>query len=138
VKKNLVAFTISTLEQAEKIILETKIYKTKPILHIKNYLIKGFGSEFILILREMLSKKFGKSSFKLFVDCGYDSSISIVMATKKVDYIKFKGNPIILSKIKNILKKNRVLLNPSFNIVDCRNIKNINLKLKKIYFKAKK
>ena len=43
----------------------------------------------------------------------------------------------ILSKINNIAYKNRVLLNPSFNIVDCRNIKNIKLKIKKIYLRKK-
>ena len=29
------------------------------------------------------------------------------------------------------------LLNPCFNIIDCRNIKNINLKIKKIYSRKK-
>ena len=55
------------------------------------------------------------------------------MALKKIEYIKLRGNSIILKKIREIADKNRVLLNPSFNIVDCRNIKNINLKIKKIY-----
>ena len=41
----------------------------------------------------------------------------------------------MLSKIKNIADKNRVLLNPSFNIVDCRNRKNIHSKIKKLYSK---
>ena len=35
--------------------------------------------------------------------------------------------------MKNIAYKNRVLLNPAFNIVDCRNRKNINIKLRKLY-----
>jgi len=60
------------------------------------------------------------------------------MANEKINYLKLKNNSLILSKINNIAHKNRVLLNPSFNIVDCRNIKNINLKLKKIYSKEKK
>ena len=57
------------------------------------------------------------------------------MANEKIDYLKLKSNSIILSKIKNIAFKNRVLLNPAFNIVDCRNRKNINLKLRKLYSK---
>ena len=136
-KKKLFAFTINTLEEAESIILVSKTYKTKPILHFKKYFLLGFGTEFILTFREILISKFGKSSFKLFIDCGSNSSLAIIMATKKIDYIKLTGNSVILSKIKNIAFKNRVLLNPSFNIVDCRNRKKINLKLKKLFIKAK-
>ena len=136
-KKKLFAFTINTLEQAEIIILETKIYKIKPILYLKNYLIKGFGIDFIYAFQDMLISKFGKSNFKLFVDCGINNSFCISMALNKIDYIKLKANSIVLSKIKKIAHKNRVLLNPSINIVDCRNRKNINSKLKKIYSKGK-
>ena len=135
--KKLFAFTINTLDEAKSIILGCKTYKTKPILHFKKYLLLGFGTEFILTFREMLISKFGKSSFKIFVDCGFDQSLAIKMANKKINYLKLKNNSIILSKISNIAYKNRVLLNPSFNIVDCRNRKNINLKLRKLYSKEK-
>ena len=136
--KKLFAFTINTLEEAESVILGSKTYKIKPILYFKKYFILGFGAEFILTFREMLISRFGKSNFKLLVDCGSDQSLAIKMATKKINYLKLKNNSIILSKINNIACKNRVLLNPSFNIVDCRNRKNINLKLKKLYSKDKK
>ena len=136
-RKKFYAFTINTLNQAEDIILEAKNYKIKPILHFKNYILKGFGSDFILTFQNILNSKFGNSSFKIFVDCGFDSSLSIRMATKKIEYIKLRGNSLILKKIKYIANKNRVLLNPSFNIIDCRNIKNVNLKIKKIYFREK-
>ena len=136
-KKKLIAFSINSLEQAENIILETKVYKIKPILHFKYYIVRGFGSEFILNFQNMLISNFGKSSFKFFVDCGFDSSLSIRMATEKIDYIKLRGNLVILKKVMNIAHKNRVLLNPSFNIVDCRNIKKINLQFKKLYFRNK-
>ena len=136
--KNLFAFTINTLEEAESVILASKIFKIKPILYFKKYFLLGFGVEFILTFREMLITRFEKSNFKLFVDCGSDQSVAIKMANEKIDYLKLKSNPIILSKIKNIAFKNRVLLNPSFNIVDCRNRKNISLKLKKLYSKEEK
>ena len=136
--KKLFAFTINTLEQAESVILASKSFKIKPILYFKKYLLLGFGAEFILTFREMLISRFGKSNFKLFVDCGSDQSLAIKMANEKIDYLKLKSNSIILSKIKNIAFKNRVLLNPSFNIVDCRNRKNISLKLKKLYSKEEK
>ena len=128
-EKKLIAFTINTLEEAESVILGCKTYKIKPILYFKKYFLLGFGTEFILIFRQILISKYGKSSFKLFVDCGFDQSLAINMANKKINYLKLKSNSVILSKIKNIAYKNRVLLNPTFNIVDCRNRKNINLKL---------
>ena len=136
--KKLFAFTINTLEEAESVILVCKTYKIKPILYFKKYFLLGFGAEFILTFQKILISKFGKSNFKLFVDCGFDQSLAITMANKKINYLKLKNNSIILSKINNIAYKNRVLLNPSFNIVDCRNRKNINLKLRKLYFKEKK
>jgi len=133
VNKKLFAFTINTLEEAESVILESKNYKIKPILHIKKYFLLGFGVEFILTFREILISRFEKPYFKLFVDCGSDQSLAIKMANIKINYLKLRSNSIILSTINNIAFKNRVLLNPSFNIVDCRNRKNINLKLKKLY-----
>ena len=136
--KKLFAFTINTLEEAESVILASKSFKIKPILYFKKYFLLGFGAEFILTFQKILITRFGKSNFKLFIDCGSDQSLAIKIANEKIDYLKLKSNSIILSKIKNIAFKNRVLLNPSFNIVDCRNRKNISLKLKKLYSKEEK
>ena len=136
-KQKLNAFSVNTLDQAADIILENKKYKKKTILHLRYYLVKGFGSEFVLTFQKILISKFGKSSFKLFVDCGFDSSLSIRMAIKKIHYIKLRGKLLIIKKIKDITNKNKVLLNPAFNIVDCRNIKNMNLKIKKLYIREK-
>ncbi len=137
-KNKLIAFTVDTLEQAENVIIETQNYNIKPILHFKSYLIIGFGSDFILTFQKMLTSKFGKNSFKFYVDCGSNNGLSINMATKKIEYIKLRGNSIMLSKIQNIASKNRVLLNASFNVVDFRNRKKIHSKIKKIYSKDKK
>ena len=134
-KKKIYAFTVDTLEQAEDVILENKIYKIKPILHLKYYLLRGFGSEFVLTFQKILISRFGKSSFTLYVDCGFDSGLCISMSIKKIEYIKLRGNSVILKKIRDITNKNRVLLNPSFNIVDCRIIKKINSKIKKLYIR---
>ena len=134
-KSKPIAFTVDTLKQAENIIIENNNYNIKTILHFKSYLIEGFGSDFVLTFKNILISKFGKYNFKLYVDCGYNNGLSINMASNKIEYIKVRGNSIMLSKIKNIAYKNRVLLNPSFNIVDCRNRKNIHLKLKKLYSK---
>ena len=58
-KKKLVAFTINTLDQAEQVILESKIYKIKPILHLKYYMLRGFGSDFILNFEWSKDRKAG-------------------------------------------------------------------------------
>ena len=137
-KLKLIAFTVDTLQQAENVIIENKNYNIKPILHFKSYLIEGFGSDFILTFQNVLITKFGKNSFKFYVDCGSNNGLSINMASKKIEHIKLRGKLAMLSKIKNIAYKNRVSLNTSFNIVDCRNIKNIHLKLKKLYSKDKR
>ncbi len=134
-QKKQIAFTIDTLEQAESIIKETKIYKIIPIIHFKSYIITGFGSDFIITFKNILVSKFGRSRFKIFVDCGNNRSLGINMAILKIDYIKVLGNSIIIKKVKDIANKNKVSLNPSFNIVDCRNIKNFKLKIQKIYAK---
>ena len=86
-RKKQIAFTINNLEQAEGIITEAKIYKIIPILHFKNYILAGFGSDFIITFKNILISKFGKSSFKLFVDCGFNYGLSI-------DMIAFKIGPL--------------------------------------------
>ena len=136
-KKKPNAFTINTISQAEVIILEAKMYKIKPVLHFKDYILEGFGPDFILTFQKILKSKFGNSSFEFFIDCGFDSGLTIKMATKKIEFLKLRGSVAVLKKVKNITKKNRVLLNPSFNIVDCRHLKNVNLKFKKLYFRKK-
>ena len=94
--KKLFAFTINTLEQAEIIISETKNYNIKPTLHFKNYIIKGFGSDFILNFQKVLISKFGLLSFKIFIDCGFNNALGISMATKKIEFIKVRGNKFTL------------------------------------------
>ncbi len=135
--KKLDAFTINTLKQAENIFFEAKIFKIRPIFHLNYYILRGFGDDFVLTFQKKLKTQFGKSSFKFFVDCGFDYSLCINMITNKIDFVKLRGNSVILSKIRNIADKNRVLLNPNFNIVDCRNIKKINFKIKKLYLRKK-
>ena len=52
------------------------------------------------------------------------------VANYDFDYLKLKNNKIILNKINQIAKKNKVLLNPNFDVVDLTKIKNIQKKLK--------
>ena len=64
-------------------------------------------------------------SFKLYVDANTDYGLSIELISIKINYIKLRCNNKIIKKINQIAKKNKVLLNPPFHIVDLSNIKNI-------------
>ena len=132
-KNQKLSFSINTYNQAKNVIKELTKFKVIPILHIKNYTIKRFGIDWLISLKELLENDFPSSSFKFFVDSKFDYSLSINLANNSIDFIQLRSNQNILNKIKQICNKNRVLLNPSFRIVDLTNIKNVNKKLSKIY-----
>ena len=130
-KKQSISFSINTYYQAKEVIKIAKNYKIKPVLHIKNYLIKGFGIDWLINLKNLLGRDFKSNSFKLYVDVRSDYGLSLLLANHRIDFIKLQSNYIILKKIRQICNKNRVLLNPSFRIVDLSNIKNIDKKILK-------
>ena len=132
-KNQKLSFSINTYNQAKNVIKELTKFKVIPILHIKNYTIKRFGIDWLISLKELLENDFPSSSFKFFVDSKFDYSLSINLANNSIDFIQLRSNQNILNKIKQICNKNRVLLNPSFRIVDLTNIKNVNKKISKIY-----
>ena len=130
-KEQDISFSINTYNQAKEVIKTTKNYKIKPVLHIKHYLIKGFGIDWLINLKNLLSRDFTPNSFKFYVDARNDYGLSLLLANNRIDFIKLKSNYIILKKIRQICKKNRVLLNPSFRIIDLSNIKKIDKKILK-------
>ena len=131
------SFSINNYKQAKETIQELKKYKVIPVLHIKNYIIKRFGIDWLIYLKKLLKIDFPTSSIKFFVDAKFDYGLSINLANKSINFITLRSNKDIIKKIRQICKKNRVLLNPSFHIVDLSNIKNINKKISKIYSKGK-
>ncbi len=130
-----ISFSINTYKQAREVVEELKKYKVIPILHIKNYIIQRFGIEWIISLKKILEKDCPPNSIKFSVDAKSDYGLSINLANNKINFIKLKSDQKILKKIEQICKKNRVLLNQSFRIIDLSNIKNINIKLSKIFLK---
>ena len=99
-------------------------------MFIENYLIKGFGINWLNTFIKMVKKHYSQHNIKFFIDAGNDYGLSVLILKENVDYLKLKSNKIILKKIGQIAKKNKVLLNPNFNIVDLTKIKNYkNLKL---------
>ena len=93
------------------------------IVFIKNYLIKGFGLNWLKSLIKLIRKNYSYYNIKFYVDTGNDYSLSILIMKENIDYLKLKANKIILAKVNQIAKKNKVLLNPNFDVVDIRKIK---------------
>ena len=116
-------FAVNTFAEAKKIIEESKKNKIKPTIFIRYYLVSGFGVEWIRTLKLQLLKLFKNNSYNLYVDANNDYGLAIELIRIKIQYIKLKCNPIIIEKINQIAKKNNVLLNPTFHIVDLSNKK---------------
>ena len=131
-KNKFICFAVNTLKQAEETIKEANRNNIKPIIFIKYYIVKGFGVDWIKTLQLLLASSFTQSSFELYVDANTDYGLSIELISIKISYIKLRCNHNIIKKINQIAKKNRVLLNPSFRIVDLSNIKNISRKISTI------
>ncbi len=125
-----ICFAVSTLKQIESLIEFRKSKFKTSIILIKYFLIKGFGVEWLRILINYINKKYQGHNVEFFIDSGYDQGLSILLIHENIDYIKLKNNKIILNKINQIAKKNKVLLNPTFDVVDFTKIKNIQKKLK--------
>ena len=128
-KKQVGCYAVINFKQAEEVIKFAKINNINPIIFIKYYMVSGFGVDWIKAYIALLTKSFPRHSFRLYVDCNRNYGLAIQLIQIKIDYIKLSANSIILKKIKNMSAKNKVLLNPSFNIVDLSNIKNISKKI---------
>ena len=131
-KNKFICFAVNTLKQAEETIKEANKNNIKPIIFIKYYIVKGFGIDWIKTLQLLLASSFSQNSFKLYVDANTDYGLSIELISIKINYIKLRSNHKIIKKINQIAKKNKVLLNPSFRIVDLSNLKNISRKISTI------
>jgi len=125
-----ICFAVSTLTQIESLIEFRKSNFKTSIIFIKFFLIKGLGIEWLRTLINYIKNKYKTHNIKFFVDSGYDQGLSILLTHENIDYLKLKNNTIVLNKIYQIAKKNKVLLNPTFAVVDLTKIKNIQEKLK--------
>ena len=123
-------FSINTYLQLEKIIQLRKNKRRKLVVFIKSYLVIGFGIDWLSTFIKLVKEKFPEQNIKFFVDAGNDYGLSILILREKIDYMRLKSNLHILKKINQIAKKNKVVLNPAFNVVELSKIKNYkNLKI---------
>ena len=131
-------FKVNTIHQALKITYICKNNKIVPIFFIQFYIINGFGPDWIIEFRNLLLKKFKKSSFKLYVDCKKNYGLFINLVGQKIDYLKVSGDNNILFRLKQIAQKNKISINPKIAILDTTKIKNIELKIIKYLLRKKK
>ena len=87
--------------------------------------VKGLGIFWLSTLIKLIHKNYPKYNIKFYVDAGNDYGLSILIMRENIDYLKLKSDKIILNKIHQIAKKNKVLLNPNFDVVETSNLKNI-------------
>ena len=122
--------SIDTYLELIKLIKLKKNKKKILIIYIKNYLINGFGIEWLNKFIKIVKTKHKKYNIEFYVDSGNDHGLSILLLREKINYLKLKSNKTILSKISQIAKKNKVILNPNLSVIDLSKIKNYeNLKL---------
>ena len=124
-------FNINTLNQALEILSICQIKKIMPIFFVKFYLINRFGPDWIVEFRNLLLKKFNNNKFKLFIDCKKNYGLFINLVQQKIDYLKIEGDKKTLIRLDQIAQKNKISLNPKFDIIDLTKIKNIELKINK-------
>ncbi len=115
-------FAINTYDQFKELIELGIDFDKKLIIYIDNYLIKGFGVIWLSTLIKLIKKNHSKLKVKFYIDAGDDPGLSILIMREKIDYIKLKSNKVILDKINQIAKKNKVLLNPNFDVVEISNL----------------
>ena len=124
------SFSINTYFQFKEIIKYKSDKRKILVIFVKNYLVKGFGINWLNSFVSLIRKNYSKYNIKFYVDAGNDPGLSILILRENIDFLKLKSNKIILKKINQIAKKNKVLLNPKFDVVEFSKIKNYkNLKI---------
>ncbi len=121
------SYIVSNFTELKNFIEVRKINHSETIIYLKNYLVKGFKTDWLFNTIEQIKFSNKKHKIRIFVNSGYDYGLCIMLIKNKVDYIKLNSNINVLKKIEYIARKNKVLLNPKFNIVEIPkyNFKNI-------------
>tara|TARA_E500000331_G_C17059847_1_gene627707 strand:+ start:291 stop:650 length:360 start_codon:yes stop_codon:yes gene_type:complete len=107
-------FSINNFFQLEKLIEEKKNKQKIIIIYFANYLVTGFGLEWLRTFINLTKKKYKNNNIKFYIDSGNNSGLSVMLLKENINYLKLKSNKTILGKINSISKKNKVVLNPNF------------------------
>ncbi len=117
-------YSVSSYFQFKELIKLKKNKRRILVIFIKNYLVEGFGVNWLFNFLNLIKKNYKEYNLKFYIDSGTDYGLSSLIIHENIDYLKLKSNKVVLKKISQLAKKNKVLLNPNFHIVDFEQIKN--------------
>ena len=111
-------FSFTNYNHTAEIIKTCNNKNIKPVLFINNKLISDLGIEWLNSLDVMLNTQKKLKNYKLYVDVKKNYGLFISLVEKGIGYIKIETSKENISKIKEIAKLNKVLINPQFSVVD--------------------
>ena len=111
-------FSFTNYNHTAEIIKTCNDKNIKQVLFINNKLISDLGIEWLNSLDVMLNSQKKLKNYKLYVDVKKNYGLFISLVEKGIDYIKIETSKENISKIKEIAKLNKVLINPQFSVVD--------------------
>ena len=111
-------FSFTNYNHTAEIIKTCNNKNIQPVLFINHKLISDLGIEWLNSLDVMLNTQKKLKNYKLYVDVKKNYGLFISLVEKGIDYIKIETSKENISKIKEIAKLNKVLINPQFSVVD--------------------
>ena len=111
-------FSFTNYNHTAEIIKTCNKKNIKPVLFINNKLISDLGIEWLNSLNVMLNTQKKLKNYKLYVDVKKNYGLFISLVEKGIDYIKIETSKENNSKIKELAKLNKVLINPQFSVVN--------------------
>ena len=116
-KNNFKCFSVASLKQSLSIIKICKIKDINPIFFIDFYIIDRFGIDWLIEYRSLLKEQLKKNQFKIYVNCNKNYGLFISLVKHNFDYLKIKGDKETLFRLKDIANKNKITVNPKFNMM---------------------
>ena len=121
-KNNFKCFSVSSLKQSLSIIKICKIKDINPIFFIDFYIIDRFGIDWLIEYRSLLKEQLKKNQFKIYVNCNKNYGLFISLVKHNFDYLKIKGDKETLFRLKDIANKNKITVNPKFDVIESEKI----------------
>ena len=121
-KNNFQCFSVSSLKQSLRIIRICKTKDINPIFFIDFYIINRFGIDWLIEYRSLIKEQLKKNQFKIYVNCNKNYGLFISLVKHNFDYLKIKGDKETLFRLKDIANKNKITVNPKFNMIDSEKI----------------
>ena len=121
-KNNFKCFSVSSLKQSLRIFKICKIKDINPIFFIDFYIIDRFGIDWLIEYRSLLKEQLKKNQFKIYVNCNKNYGLFISLVKHNFDYLKIKGDKETLFRLKDIANKNKITVNPKFDMIESEKI----------------